>query len=73
MALYLLQAIMTVLSQLHGLTHLLLLPSQQPDGVPAGAAGPAAAVGPAGMQQQGTGIHMNGRPWDWQLSEAALR
>jgi hypothetical protein len=75
-----LQAIMTILGQLPGLTHLLLLPSQQQEAVPAGA--PAAAVAAAaglgmaaagGLQQQGAGLAVNGRGRDWQLGEAALR
>lgn len=60
----LLQAITTILSQLPGLTHLLLLPSQQPDA----AAGAAAAV-----HAPGPGMSLAGRTRDWQLGEAALR
>jgi hypothetical protein len=69
---------MTILGQLPGLTHLLLLPSQQQEAVPAGAPAAAAAAGMAmaaagGLQQQGAGLAVNGRGRDWQLGEAALR
>lgn len=68
--LQLLQAILTILGQLPGLTHLLLLPSRQAEAAAAGT-GPGMG-GPAALQQQATGLHGNGRPREWQLNEAAL-
>eukprot|EP00775_Hariotina_reticulata_P008860 gene8860-9039_t len=63
------QAISTILSQLPGLTHLLLLPNQQQDTGGGAAATAAAAVGLG----QGQAAALNGRARDWQLNDAALR
>lgn len=61
-----------VISQLPSLTHLLLLPSQQPD--PAAAGPVAAALAAAAAVGGGLGPVQQGlRPRDWQLTEGAVR
>lgn len=55
-----------MISQLPGLTHLLLLPTQQRDT----SAGPAAA---AAVQVPRPGVGLAGMTRDWQLNDAALR
>lgn len=66
------QAMAAVISQLPSLTHLLLLPSQQPD--PAAAGPVAAALAAAAAVGGGLGAVQQGlRPRDWQLTEGAVR
>lgn len=63
-----------MIAQLPSLTHLLLLPSQQPDLAAAGPAAALAAAGVAAVAGGGLGPGQSGaRPREWQLTEDALR
>lgn len=69
----LLQAMVAMIAQLPSLTHLLLLPSQQPDPAapgPAAALAAAAAVAGAGL---GPGQQGTLRQRDWMLTDESLR
>jgi hypothetical protein len=60
-----------MIAQLPGLTHLLMLPSQQPDAAAVGpAAGLAAVAGAAAGGVMGAGQQ---GPRDWHITDGALR